>query len=238
MLAATPYPAASHLVEGVASWLRYWLRHPTLLVYESLLFDVGPRGVRLPLPSWCPSAVLPALLLASTGRALLPILGNALATLATTLGTILGTTLGEIIVVPRLGLVPQLLNSPFVVPTPRTTVRTTSDSSIGALARAAHKWPRGTWAGRVARRGLSWAWKGRSGPRLRLPPLYPKTSPQISSLLGVMLDQGVVEPSSGPVFLSRPFLVPRKDRPEPRMVVDLSRLNKEIQCYRFRMLTL
>ena len=53
-----------------------------------------------------------------------------------------------------------------------------------------------------------------------------------------MLEQGVVEPSSGPVFLSRPFLVPRKDRPEPRMVVDLSRLNKKIQCYRFRMLTL
>ena len=53
-----------------------------------------------------------------------------------------------------------------------------------------------------------------------------------------MLEQGVVEPSSGPVFLSRPFLVPRKDRPEPRMVVDLSCLNKEIQCFRFRMLTL
>ena len=56
MLAATPYPDASPLVEGVASWLRYWQRHPTLMDYEFLIFDVGPRGVRLPLPSWCPSA--------------------------------------------------------------------------------------------------------------------------------------------------------------------------------------
>ena len=153
MLAETPYPAASHLVEGVASWLRYWLVRPNLLVSESRLFDVGPSGVHLPLPSRCPSAILTDLPLASTGWALLPLLGSA----RTTLAPILGPTLGEIFVVPRMDLVPQLHGSHFVVPTPRTTVRTTSDSSIGALARAAHKWPRGTWAGRVARRGLSWA---------------------------------------------------------------------------------
>ena len=72
MLAAAPYPeglhvpelrcrsswgtSASPLVEGVASWLRYWQRHPTRIDYVFLIFDVGPRGVHLPLPSWCPSA--------------------------------------------------------------------------------------------------------------------------------------------------------------------------------------
>ena len=40
------------------------------------------------------------------------------------------------------------------------------------------------------------------------------------------------------MFLSRPFAVPRRDRPDPRLVVDLSRLNRFIPCRRFRMLSL
>ena len=112
-----------------------------------------------------------------------------------------------IVVLPRTVIGP-LRHGPFVVPTPGVVGGIEGDSPVGALSHAAHMWPRGTWAGRVARRGLSWAWKGRSGPRLWHPPRYTKTSPTVSALLDVMLEQGVVEPYSGPVFLSRPFLVP------------------------------
>ncbi|MPC99459.1 hypothetical protein E2C01_094873 [Portunus trituberculatus] len=53
-----------------------------------------------------------------------------------------------------------------------------------------------------------------------------------------MLLQGVLEEYSGPVFLSRPFLVPQRDRQDPRQVVDLSALNAHIECHHFRMMML
>ena len=95
----------------------------------------------------------------------------------------------------------------------------------------------GTWAGRLARRELSWGWTA-FPPRLTQPPASTRTSPQVSALLQEMLQQGVLEVHQGPAFLSRPFTVPRRDRPEPRLVIDLSVLNRYITCHRFRMVTL
>lgn len=40
-----------------------------------------------------------------------------------------------------------------------------------------------------------------------------------------MVDEGVFEPTSGTVFLSRIFTVPRQGSSTPRLVVDLSHLN-------------
>ena len=71
-----------------------------------------------------------------------------------------------------------------------------------------------------------------------LPPASSHTSPQVSALLRDRLHLGVLEEHQGSVFLSRPFTVPRRDRPEPRLVIDLSLLNRSIQCHRFQMLTL
>lgn len=48
----------------------------------------------------------------------------------------------------------------------------------------------------------------------------------------------MVEPNSGPVFLSRPFLVPKKDTPVDRVVFDLSMLNKFVLAHRFWMVML
>ncbi|MPC61019.1 Protein P [Portunus trituberculatus] len=53
-----------------------------------------------------------------------------------------------------------------------------------------------------------------------------------------MLLQWVLEEYFGHVFLSRPFLVPRRDRQDPCLVVDLSALNSHIECHHFRMVTL
>ena len=124
-----------------------------------------------------------------------------------------------------------------MTPLQTTEVRATDFFRPGCLSHAASQWPRGTWAGRLARRGLSWSWNDRP-PRLRPPPAKTRTSPHVSALLQEMRNQGVLEEHRGPVFLSRPFTVPRRDRPEPRLVVDLSHLNKFISCHRFRMLTL
>ena len=110
-------------------------------------------------------------------------------------------------------------------------------SGLGCLSQAADEWPRGTWAGKLARRGLTWAWASHP-PRLRLPPALIPTSPRVSDMLRDMCRRGVLEEHQGPVFLSRPFTVPRRDRPEPRLVIDLSILNKYIACHRFRMVTL
>lgn len=57
------------------------------------------------------------------------------------------------------------------------------------------------------------------------------------SLLQDLLVQGVLEPAMAKVFLSRPFVVPKKDLSIIRLVVDFSRLNQFISRYRFRMLT-
>ena len=127
--------------------------------------------------------------------------------------------------------------SPFVPP-PRGSEGTTADfQGLGCLSHAAAQWPRGTWAGRLARKGLSWSWTPHP-PRLRLPPPWTKTSPQVSALLEDLWAKGILEVHRGPVFLSRPFVVPRRDRPEPRLVIDLSILNRYITCHRFRMVTL
>ncbi|MPC75860.1 hypothetical protein E2C01_070257 [Portunus trituberculatus] len=71
-----------------------------------------------------------------------------------------------------------------------------------------------------------------------MPPPFSSTSPQLSAILQEMLLQGVLEKYSGPVFLSCPFLVPRQDRQDPRLVVNLSALNAHIECHHFRMVTL
>ena len=121
---------------------------------------------------------------------------------------------------------------------PRASAPPAADlRATGCLTHAADQWPRGTWAGRLARRGLSWQWTDHP-PRLKLPPPYTRTPLQVSTLLQDMRLQGVLEVHRGPVFLSRPFTVPRRDRPEPRLVVDLSVLNRYITCHRFRMVTL
>ena len=53
-----------------------------------------------------------------------------------------------------------------------------------------------------------------------------------------LLQDRVVKPAVGRVFLSRVFLVPKRDSEKLRLVVDLSWLNKFIVPQRFRMLTI
>ena len=52
-----------------------------------------------------------------------------------------------------------------------------------------------------------------------------------------LLERDVVDPTKGPVFLNRLFEVPKRDSPESRLVLDLSRMNLYVRCYPFKMLT-
>ncbi|MPD00064.1 hypothetical protein E2C01_095514 [Portunus trituberculatus] len=132
----------------------------------------------------------------------------------------------------------ELRASPFGLPPQHPGGRSGDSPVLGRLSNAASKWPVGTWAGRVVRRGLSWEWAQGRARRLQMPPLFSSTSPQLSAILQEMLLHGVLEKYSGPVFLSRPFLVPRWDRQDPWLVVDLSALNAHIECHHFRMVML
>ena len=52
-----------------------------------------------------------------------------------------------------------------------------------------------------------------------------------------MLEDGVIERARGPVFLNRLFEVPKKDSDTPRLVLDVSRLNRHITPFKFKMTT-
>ena len=52
-----------------------------------------------------------------------------------------------------------------------------------------------------------------------------------------MLEEGVIEPATGPIFLNRLFEVPKRDSDKTRLVLDVSRLNTSIPTFKFRMTT-
>ena len=53
-----------------------------------------------------------------------------------------------------------------------------------------------------------------------------------------MLSSDVVEHATGRVFISRLFMVPKRDFVKDRLVVDLNTLNRYIRHHHFRMLML
>ena len=149
---------------------------------------------------------------------------------------------------PEVPLLP--LTSPFVVGTPSAEVPVVVVPSqvqglppvgdearrVGSLVRWFRRWPRNTWAHCTVCRGLSWKWLCR--PPTRLPPLFSKVYPCLSQVFASLLQDGVVDPAVGQVFLLQVFLVPKRDSDKVRLVMDLSQLNKFIVPRRFWMLTI
>ena len=75
-------------------------------------------------------------------------------------------------------------------------------------------------------------------PPTRLPPPFARVSPRLVGLFTDLLQDRVVEPAVGHIFLSCAFLVPNKDSNKFRLVVDLSQLNKFIVPRKIWMLTI
>lgn len=121
-----------------------------------------------------------------------------------------------------------------------STIRTLqSQLPVGNFAHCANAWPPQTWAHRVVRHGVTWSWQD-----CRRPPLLTPTAPvsvqkEVREAILEMVSKGVLLPAQPDqsVFLSRIFLVPKRDSDKMRPIIDLSRLNRYIACPKFRMLT-
>ena len=63
------------------------------------------------------------------------------------------------------------------------------------------------------------------------------TRPSILARVQGLLEDGVIEPTTGPYHLNRLFEVPKKDSSTPRLVLDVSYLNRFVTPFRFTMTT-
>ena len=97
-------------------------------------------------------------------------------------------------------------------------------------------WPPG-WSRDVVARGLMWKWDPPSRPPLRFSRPFRSTPPSILARVQGLLEDGVIERAKGKVFLNRLFEVPKKDSDTTRLVLDVSRLNKHITPFKFKMTT-
>ena len=104
----------------------------------------------------------------------------------------------------------------------------------GRLFRFKEAW-RGSAFETVVTKGLSWTWVKEPPP---LEELYQQTSPDLDQKLVKLKKIRVIEKVQKIKFQSRLFLVPKKDSPEGRLIIDLSRLNKTIFLETFKMLTM
>ena len=95
-------------------------------------------------------------------------------------------------------------------------------------------WPPG-WARRVVTVGLCWQWDETGPPPLRFSRPRRVTRPSILARVEGLLDDGVIEPTKGPYHLNHLFEVPKKDTSTPRLVLDVSYLNRFVTPYRFSM---
>ena len=86
-------------------------------------------------------------------------------------------------------------------------------------------------------RGLKWDWDPPGAPALRWTRPHRATPPSILARVQGLLEDGVIERAKGPVFLNRLFEVPKKDSDTPRLVLDVSSLNRHITPFKFKMTT-
>ena len=118
-------------------------------------------------------------------------------------------------------------------PRPRNTTGTDGPRR-GRLWGWQARWPKG-WPRRVVKRGLKWEWSPDGPPPLRRRRPHRNTPRSILHRVQDLLRDDVIEPASSYIFLNRLFEVPKKDSPTPRLVLDVSALNKYIPTYKFRM---
>ena len=87
----------------------------------------------------------------------------------------------------------------------------------------------------VIKNGLSWSWK--NAPPVKKD-IQQQTSPALDWKVKKLSNLRVIEKTPKIKFQSRLFLVPKKDDPEERLIIDLSMLNKNIKLEKFKMLTM
>ena len=104
----------------------------------------------------------------------------------------------------------------------------------GRLMNFSSHWISSKWGHSVVSKGLGWKW-------IKTPPLfkrfYQPSTQVLEDYVQQMLQKGVIEPCRSLKFQGRLFSVPKKDSLELRTILDLSPLNKFIDCPTFKMTT-
>ena len=105
----------------------------------------------------------------------------------------------------------------------------------GRLARFRRNWKFNPWAYSIIKKGLGWKWKKdpKTIPRRRFIQI---STPYLQEYVQELLEKKVIVRRSIR-FQGQLFCVPRKNSSKKRVILDLSHLNKFIQCDRFKMLT-
>ena len=139
------------------------------------------------------------------------------------------------------GVQPQELCA-LAAGSPRETKRAdspplrTSDSLPvgGRLQFFSKAWEDSRWGLSIVKNGLGWAWKSRPPKNRKFTQLE---TPALAQYVEEMLEKQVIVKAEHLYFQSRIFSVPKKDSEKVRTILDLSFLNKHIECPHFRMTT-
>ena len=105
----------------------------------------------------------------------------------------------------------------------------------GRLRLFKEQWSFDPWAFSVISKGLGWKWVS---PPPRTKTFFQPSTSFLDDYVQDLLNKRVIKPSKSLQFQGRLFCVPKKDSDKKRVILDLSRLNKYIQCDRFQMLTI
>ena len=105
----------------------------------------------------------------------------------------------------------------------------------GRLALFKDHWRFDPWAHSIVSNGLGWKWRQKP-PSFRR--FFQPTTPHLEEYVQELLQKKVIRCTRSMKFQGRLFCVPKKDSNKLRTILDLSPLNKFIQCDRFQMLTI
>ena len=83
--------------------------------------------------------------------------------------------------------------------------------------------------------GLTWNWSS-NPPHFR--PFFQTEDPQLKTFVKDLLQAGAVEKTNSLLFQGPLFSVPKKNSTKRRVILDLSALNKAIDCPSFKMTTI
>ena len=105
----------------------------------------------------------------------------------------------------------------------------------GRLKAFRDRWTFDPWAYSLVSNGLGWKWRQRP-PKFK--PFFQPSTPYLEEYVKDLLHKRVVRYARSVRFQGRLFHVPKKDSDKLRTILDLSHLNKFIQCDKFQMLTI
>ena len=118
----------------------------------------------------------------------------------------------------------------------KVNLRGEGDSFLGGrLFYFANRWREFEGLVRLMKRGITWKWKIQP-PTFKLK--FQKQTRSLDMYVRELLERQIIIETNYIRFQGKLFQVPKKDSSEYRTILDLSELNKYIQCHSFKMTTI